>query len=88
MKNIKSYISAFALAIGLSFSSCVNDLDVTPIDPNLDTADKVFSTADDFKSFLAECYAGFATSSYKGPNGEANMDGIDGGGILATLSNN
>ena len=79
MKNIKFYISTFALAIGLSLSSCVGDLDVTPIDPNLDTADKIFSTADDFKSFLAECYAGFATSSYQGPNGAANMSGIDGG---------
>lgn len=79
MKNIKFYISTFALVIGLSLSSCVGDLDVTPIDPNLDTADKVFSTADDFKAFLAECYAGFATSSYQGPNGKPNMDGIDGG---------
>lgn len=79
MKNIKYYISTFALTLGLSFSSCVGDLDVTPIDPNLDTADKVFSSADDFKSFLAECYTGFATSSYYGPNGAANMSGIDGG---------
>ena len=39
MKNIKFYISTFAMAIGLSLSSCVGDLDVTPIDPNLATAD-------------------------------------------------
>ena len=39
MKNIKNYISTFALAVGLSFSSCVNDLDVTPIDPNMNTSD-------------------------------------------------
>ena len=48
MKNIKFYISTFALAIGLSFSSCVNDLNVTPIDPNLDTADKAMDELDQY----------------------------------------
>lgn len=79
MKNIKNYISTFALAVGLTFSSCVGDLDVTPIDPNMNTADKALTTAEDFKAFLAQCYVGFSTSGYKGPNDEPSISGLDGG---------
>ena len=79
MKNIKNYISTFALAVGLSFSSCVNDLDVTPIDPSMNTSDKALTTAEDFKSFLAQCYVGFSTSGYLGPNGDPSISGLDGG---------
>ena len=79
MKNIKNYISTFALAVGLSFSSCVNDLDVTPIDPSMNTSDKALTTAEDFKAFLAQCYVGFSTSGYLGPNGDPSISGLDGG---------
>lgn len=79
MKNIKNYIGTFALAVGLSLGSCVNDLDVTPIDPNMNTSDKALTTAEDFKAFLAQCYVGFSTSGYKGPNGDPSISGLDGG---------
>lgn len=79
MKNIKNYISAFALAVGLAFSSCTGDLDVTPIDPNMNTSDKALTTAEDFKAFLAYCYVGFSTSGYEGPNGSPSISGLDGG---------
>ncbi len=77
MKAIKYILGAFVVALGLS--SCVGDLDVTPIDPALNTADKALTTADDYFSLLAQCYAGFATSGANGPDGGCNISGIDGG---------
>ena len=37
MKTLKYIIGAFVLAVGLS--ACVGDLNVTPIDPSMNTAD-------------------------------------------------
>ena len=77
MKTIK-YILA-SLAIVLVAASCVKDLKVTPIDPNKNTADKAFTTADDYDAFLAGIYTGYATSGYYGPNGDPSISGLDGG---------
>lgn len=77
MKSIK-YILA-SLAVVLVAASCVKDLDVTPIDPNKNTADKAFSTADDFNALLAGIYTGYATSGYYGPDGDPSISGLDGG---------
>lgn len=77
MKKIILSISAVILAFGLS--SCVGDLDVTPIDPAMNTADKALTSADDYFSLMAQCYAGFSHSGSYGPNGNNNISGIDGG---------
>lgn len=77
MKTIK-YILA-SLAITVMAASCVKDLTVTPIDPNKNTADKAFRTADDFNAFLAGIYTGYATSGFNGPNGDPSISGLDGG---------
>ena len=77
MKTIK-YILA-SLAIVLVAASCVKDLKVTPIDPNKNTANKAFTTADDFNAFLAGIYTGYSTSGYYGPNGDPSISGLDGG---------
>ncbi len=69
----------YALVFFTLLSSCVNDLDVTPIDPNITTADKVYVTADDYKKGLAKLYASFAVSGQKGPSGEPDISGIDEG---------
>lgn len=77
MKTLRYIAAAAALVIGMS--SCVKDLDVVPIDPNLNTADKALTTPDDYFALLAQCYAGFAVSSSYGPDGNNNISGIDGG---------
>ena len=77
MKTLKYIISAFVLAVGLS--ACVGDLNVTPIDPQMNTADKALKTEGDYFSLLAQCYAGFSHSGSYGPNGNNNISGIDGG---------
>ena len=77
MKTLKYIIGAFVLAFGLT--ACVGDLDVKPIDPAMNTADKALVTEEDYFSLLAQCYTGFATSGSYGPNGANNISGIDGG---------
>lgn len=77
MKTLKYIIGAFVLAVGLN--ACVGDLDVTPIDPSMNTADKALQTEADYFALLAQCYTGFATSGSYGPNGANNISGIDGG---------
>lgn len=77
MKAYKYIIAALVLSFGLS--SCVDDLNVKPIDPALNTADKALVEEADYFSLLAECYSGFATSGSWGPNGDCHIAGIDGG---------
>ena len=77
MKKMKYILGALVLAIGMS--SCVGDLNVTPLDPALNTADKALQTENDYFALLAQCYTGFAVSGSYGPNGANNISGVDGG---------
>ena len=77
MKTLKYILGALVLAAGMS--SCVGDLNVTPLDPALNTADKALQTEDDYFALLAQCYTGFATSGFQGPNGPNAISGVDGG---------
>lgn len=73
MKRIfKNIIPAAALMLSVGFTSCVDDLDVTPIDPNLTTdieAGELFN----------KCYANIAMAGNGGANGDCDIDGLDGG---------
>ena len=77
MKTIQYFLSI--LAVSALLASCVGDLNVTPIDPNSNTADKALVDEASFTSFLAGVYTGFATSGYYGANGSASISGLDGG---------
>ena len=77
MKTIKYIFSI--LAVSALLASCIGDLNVTPIDPNSNTADKALVDEASFTSFLAGVYTGFATSGYYGANGSASISGLDGG---------
>ena len=79
MKTIRYILGAIAVTAALGLSSCVGDLDVTPIDPNMNTSDKALTSEADFTNFLAGIYAGYATSGYKGPNNDPSISGLDGG---------
>jgi len=79
MKTIKYILGIIAVAATLSTTSCVKDLNVTPIDPNANTADKALVDEASFDSFLAGVYLGFATSGYYGKDGAASISGLDGG---------
>ena len=77
MKSIKYILGV--LAVSAAMTSCVGDLDVTPIDPNANTADKVLVSEEAFTQYLAGLYTGAATSGYYGANGDPSISGLDGG---------
>lgn len=78
MKQNKLHIIWVMLATVI-LSSCVNDLDVVPIDPNLETADKLFVDEDSYKMALAKVYGSFTLTGQQGPAGDADIQGIDEG---------
>jgi len=75
---MKKYIlytfSAVIMVLALGTTSCTNDLDVTPIDPNMQTGDKINPDA-----LLNKCYGVIALAGQTGPDGDSDVDGIDGG---------
>ena len=77
MKTIKNILAIAAASAALT--ACVGDLNVTPIDPNANTVDKVLTSQAALDSYISGVYLGFATSGYYGPNGEASIAGLDGG---------
>ena len=79
MKNIKVLMLAVAGVFALGLSSCVNDLDVTPIDPNVQLPQDVLKDEAAFEALLAKCYQGLACSSSDGANGGPDISGVDGG---------
>ena len=74
MNKFFKYIqfAAVALLIAGGFTSCINDLDVEPIDPALQsdvTPEQLFN----------KCYSVFATSGNNGGDDNVDVDGLDGG---------
>ena len=53
--NIKKYGLIPAVATAFAFTACTGDLDVTPIDPNLDTPENVLTNNDAYNQILAKC---------------------------------
>ena len=77
MKNIfKSLILALGLLI---FSSCHDDLNQSPIDPDSFTEENVFATVNDAKGALAKLYASLALTGQNGPAGSPDIVDIDEG---------
>ncbi len=67
----KNGIYSFAFATAVSLTSCVKDLDVTPIDPNLDTPENVLTSTEAYNQMLAKCYSGLSVSSPDGDSGRS-----------------
>lgn len=64
-----------SLAFLLGNTSCVGDLDLDPIDPNLYTDTE---SAEFYQQFLGECYSIMSVSGYQGP-GSSIISGLDNG---------
>lgn len=60
------YTTLLAASMMGGFSSCVNDLDVVPLDPTINTADRAFQDAEDYENALAKVYAIWAMSGQDG----------------------
>lgn len=81
---MKSYINKFlagaAILAMAGFTSCVGDLDQLPQDPNSKTANKFAENPRDaIAEVMAKCYSSLAVSGQSGPNGGADISGLDGG---------
>ena len=77
MKKINYILGVLVAAAAMT--SCVKDLEVTPIDPNANTANKILVDEAALDSYISGVYLGFATSGYYGPDGGASISGLDGG---------
>jgi len=70
----------FIVTVLLLFSSsCVKDLNTTPINPKSFTPENVYTSASGYKQVLAKCYAGLSMSGQQGPAGNPDISGIDEG---------
>ena len=75
-----NYIKIWGLAVALSLSSCVKDLDQDPsIDPDSKTENSVKSNLDEAEQALAKIYASLALTGQQGPTGSPDVQGIDEG---------
>ncbi len=79
---LKHIVPATALLLSMGLGSCVNDLDVTPIDPST-------NMTPDYDGLFAKCYANMAVAGNGGANGDCDVDGLDGGttGFIRQLWN-
>lgn len=78
MKNfIKQLV--FILTISIFMTSCHDDLNQSPIDPDSFTEEDVFADATQAKGALAKLYASLALTGQSGPAGDADIADIDEG---------
>ena len=70
--KFKHILPAAAVVLSAGLSSCIGDLDVTPIDPS--TTMEVNEP-----SLYTKCYATMALAGNTGANGDCDIDGLDGG---------
>ena len=67
------------LLLQIVFTGCEQDLDQTPIDPDLFTEVDVYQNKTEAKGALAKVYASLALTGQQGPSGQADIQGVDEG---------
>jgi len=78
MKKYKILSSAL-IVVAIMMTSCLKDLNVTPLDTKVTTSANVYSSSAAYKEGLAKLYATLAISGQQGPAGQADISGIDEG---------
>lgn len=78
MKKYKVLSIAFVLS-ALMVTSCMKDLNVTPLDKNVTTSATVYNSPAAYKEGLAKLYATLAISGQQGASGQPDIAGIDEG---------
>lgn len=79
MKKIQIFLMSAVAICSLGFASCVKDLDVEPIDPNVTLPEDVLDSEEAYTKLLAKCYTGLCASGGFGKDGGCDLSGIDGG---------
>jgi starch-binding outer membrane protein, SusD/RagB family len=92
MKKYKLISNLVVAAVAtISFNSCTNDLNVTPLDKTVTTSAVTFSNkSTPYVDFLAKIYAGLSTGGIQGGDNQVDITGYDGGsqaGYLRPLWN-
>ncbi len=78
MKLKQILLIPILLTLIFILSACVDDLNVEPIDPNVNTQDNVFKDQAAYKQALAKLYASYAVSGQTGGGGgNPDIEGID-----------
>ncbi|MCL5028658.1 MAG: RagB/SusD family nutrient uptake outer membrane protein [Bacteroidetes bacterium] len=73
-----TFLTLLIIMVTFLLSSCTKDLNVNPIDPNINTANNVFKDPAAYKRALAKLYASFAISGQTGGGGgNPDIQGID-----------
>ncbi len=73
-----TFLTLLIIMVTFLLSSCTKDLNVNPIDPNINTANNVFKDPASYKRALAKLYASFAISGQMGGGGgNPDIQGID-----------
>jgi len=78
MKNIFKKL-IFVLSLSVIITSCHDDLNQFPIDPDSFTEEDVFASVDEARGALAKLYASLALTGQQGPAGNADIADIDEG---------
>ena len=86
MKKIKISKYIIAAALAFSITSCHDDLDLMPNDPDIITENDVFANATQAKFALAKVYATLALTGQKGPSDDPDISGVDEGASQFTRS--
>ena len=86
MKKIKLTKYLLAAVLAFSISSCHDDLDLMPNDPDTFTEANVFANPTEAKSALAKVYATLAITGQEGPAGKGDIQGVDEGASQFTRS--
>lgn len=80
MKTRKYIIlSVFVFAALFAFTSCTQDLDTVPLDPDVVTSEDVYAKPENYINVLAKLYGGLAVSGQQGPAGANDLSGLDEG---------
>ncbi|MBI5915464.1 MAG: RagB/SusD family nutrient uptake outer membrane protein, partial [Bacteroidetes bacterium] len=79
MKFLSNFKILWLTGILLVFSSCFKDLDTVPLDADEVTSAAVYDDPSSYKKVLAKLYAGLSVSGQQGPDGQADIAGIDEG---------
>ena len=71
-------LTLIIVVVAFMFPSCTKDLNVNPIDPNVNTANNVFADQSNYIRALAKIYASYAVSGQTGGGGgNPDIQGID-----------
>jgi hypothetical protein len=73
------FLALSVVAATMAITSCINDLDTIPLDPDVVTSATVYKDAEAYQMVLAKCYAGLAVSGQQGAAGMPDISGIDEG---------